>query len=144
MGRHSRCLEWMLFHVVQRFNLVVVRDRGAVESCEQHRLAHRLAVISGSVDTQRFFPNETPKKYDLILVARDIKEKQAHFFLELVAELRRTHPAVGAALVGDGPLTRDLQERARRFGIEWNVVFLGRDSYFDEFLEPPRRLPAVA
>jgi glycosyltransferase involved in cell wall biosynthesis len=126
LRRHSPVLEKLLYHVVRLFDVVVVRGRRAADFVEANALARQVLIVSGSVDADRFRPHERAKEYDLVLVARHIKEKQPHLLLDIVAHLRHTHPDVRAALVGDGPLTAELEAQARRLGIEQNVCFLGK------------------
>lgn len=126
LRRHSAILEKLLYHVVSLVDIVVVRGGRAEGFVRKHGLARQVAIVQGSVDTKRFCPNGRAKQYDLVLVARHIKEKQPHLFLETIEQLRRNRPAVRAALVGDGPLTEELKHQARRLGIEENVAFLGK------------------
>jgi len=138
LRRHSVLLEKMLFHVVRLFDVVVVRGRRAAAFVKEQHLARRIAVVSGSVDTERFCPNGSPKQYDLVLVARHIKEKQPHLFVELVHEIRKKQPSIRATMVGDGPLTEELKQLARTLGVEENIHFLGKLDRVEEVLASSR------
>lgn len=138
LKRPSRVLESMLYHLVRQFDLLVVRGGLAARFVREHRLARRVEIISGSVDESSFHPNGHAKCYDLVLVARHIKEKQPHFFIETVAALHRVGRPVRAVLVGEGPLTESLKMLVRELGIQEEVIFLGNVDNVSETLSASR------
>jgi glycosyltransferase involved in cell wall biosynthesis len=58
-------------------------------------------------------------------VGRFVRQKNQAFLLEILAEWAGRDPRAHLLLVGDGPLRAELQDRARRAGLEGRVVFAG-------------------
>ncbi len=81
--------------------------------------------ITGLVDLNDFFPAETEKPVDLIVVSRLAKDKNIHVFVDIVDSVRESKPDVKAAIVGDGPLMEDLVEYVRGKGLSENIDFRG-------------------
>jgi glycosyltransferase involved in cell wall biosynthesis len=88
--------------------------------------ADRIHVMSQKIDSQRFRPVPAGRRdYDLIITAQLIARKRVDRFLRIVADLRKRHPGVRAAILGDGPLRADLERLADTLGIRDHVEFLG-------------------
>lgn len=62
-----------------------------------------------------------------------IKRKRFDVFLDVAAEVLRVAPATKFVIAGDGPERTALEARARRLGIDSNVVFLGWQSDIANF-----------
>lgn len=58
-------------------------------------------------------------------VARLEAQKNPGMLLDILACARKTRPETGLLLVGEGPLERELRERAQALGLTDAVVFLG-------------------
>ncbi|MGH8543077.1 MAG: glycosyltransferase family 4 protein [Gammaproteobacteria bacterium] len=138
LRRPSRILERLVFHAVRQFDLVVVRGRSAREFVECKRLSRNCLIVTGSVDTERFSPDNALADYDLVCVSRLVPRKGLEFLLSLVAHLCVSSPGVRFALVGDGPLREALEAQTQALGIAANVCFLGRRSDVVEVLRRSR------
>ena len=58
-------------------------------------------------------------------VGRFSRQKNHAFLLEVLAALVQAYPQTRALLVGDGPLRRAMEDKAKSLGIERQVVFAG-------------------
>ncbi len=86
----------------------------------------RIHVMSQKIDARRFQPVPNDRRdYDLLITAQLIQRKRVDLFLRIVADLRKRHPNVRAAVLGDGPLRADLERMAGDLEIRDNVGFLG-------------------
>ena len=61
-------------------------------------------------------------------IARLVPQKNIHCFLEALARLRPAFPHLKGLIVGDGPLRRELQQKAEELGITETVTFSGESS----------------
>lgn len=118
-------IERLVFALARRFDLIVVRGSSAREFMTARRLARRICIVPGSVDAARLAPDGELRAYDLVSMGRLVAVKQPEQVLEVVARVRQRRPSVRAIVLGDGPLLSELQEQARRLGIEGNVEFAG-------------------
>ncbi len=125
LRRPSRTIEGMALAVVKLFDLVVVRGSKAKAFLAQHGIARSVAVITGSVPSQRPASNGR-RDIHLIFVGRLSPIKQVDRFVAIVGATKRMMPDVRAAIIGDGPLRMDLQAQASRLGLSENIEFLGQ------------------
>jgi glycosyltransferase involved in cell wall biosynthesis len=58
-------------------------------------------------------------------VGRFVEQKNHAFLLEVAAEVARREPGARLLLVGDGPLRRDVEARARRLNLDGRALFAG-------------------
>ena len=66
-----------------------------------------------------------PARPILVYVGRVAHEKNIGFLLEVLARVRKRVPEVTLVIAGDGPAKAALQRKARRLGLERNVLFIG-------------------
>lgn len=98
--------------------------------------AHRISVIPGGVDTERFHPasqrNQVrkllgwPEDCPIILCIRRMVQRMGiENLLEAFAKIAHTNPAPILVLGGKGPLREGLIQRAKQLGISRRVIFAG-------------------
>lgn len=75
------------------------------------------------LDLQTFKPQEVPKQYDVIFIARLARNKGIDFFLEVVRRARVT-----ALVVGDGPMLKWAKAKARREGLKVHFHGFAKDA----------------
>ncbi len=98
--------------------------------------AEKILVIHNGLDLSRFegrskaverarlgVPADAPV---VAVVANLIHYKGHRWFLEAWAEIAAQVPGAVALLAGDGPLRAELEDEARRLGVDRSVRFLGR------------------
>ncbi len=118
-------LERQLLNVVSRFDTVITMGRQAISIFRQYGVETDFHVVSGGIDTSRFYVATEPPQADLILVARLVPIKRIDLFLEVIRRVRETLPQVSAVIVGDGPLRQALEEKAAALHISESVRFVG-------------------
>ena len=126
LGRASPMLERWMLQIVDLFDAVIVRGSNARDFLSQRGVGREVAVITGSVDTDRFSPNGNCTKYDLVTVGRMVPVKRPMLFLEIVRSLAEYRPNTRAAMLGDGPLLEEMRSAALGMGIADRVDFLGK------------------
>jgi glycosyltransferase involved in cell wall biosynthesis len=135
LGRPSPTIERLLCHLVRLFDLVVVRGRRAREFLVKRRLSKACAIITGSVDTERFSPRGGTRDCDIVYVSRLVPHyKGLEYFMSIMASLVKIRPSVCAAIVGDGPLLDALQRTAGESGLTGNIKFLGGEANVPDVL----------
>jgi glycosyltransferase involved in cell wall biosynthesis len=87
--------------------------------------ATRVVAIPASVDEARLQPHYVLPTWDAITVAELIPRKRIADLIEAVAVLAPNWPKLKIAIAGTGPLLAELQDHARRLGVEAHVEFLG-------------------
>ena len=66
-------------------------------------------------------------KYLFCTVSRLSKEKNLHFFIDGLLELKnKIGDCFNTMVIGDGPLKKELEERVQRLGLHNNVTFIGK------------------
>jgi glycosyltransferase involved in cell wall biosynthesis len=100
---------------------------GAAGFLREHGVTAPIEVVPGGIDRSVFSRHRQPAEFDLVLVARLVPIKQIDVFIRVVALLQETR-AVTAAIVGDGPLRRALEQQAAAVGVGNAITFAGRQS----------------
>jgi glycosyltransferase involved in cell wall biosynthesis len=97
----------------------------------------KCVVVHNGIDLQRFSPSITPDgvraEFGLDdtaplvgTVARLSEERKGvNYFVDMAAEVARTHPRARFLVVGDGHLRRALEAQAQRLGVRDRVTFTG-------------------
>lgn len=100
-------------------------------------------VTHSSRDQERAAFGFKPDERVIGTLGRLAWKKGQEYFLEAAATILQTDPRVSFALVGDGPLRSQLEEKTRKLGIAPRVKFLGQRldsqamiSLFDIFVLP--------
>lgn len=126
LPRPIRLLEQLLFAFVRRSTAIVTMGTGARQEVVRRGIApERVRVIPASID-ERFRPSPNGDRlYGIVTTGSLILTKRVADIVEAVAELRRTRPALRAAVLGDGPLRPELQAHAERLGVADAIDFLG-------------------
>jgi glycosyltransferase involved in cell wall biosynthesis len=83
-------------------------------------------VIPVGIDTALFGSGNPERDIDITGAGNLIPLKQYDVFLEVIAALKISFPAIKAVLCGDGPEREKLKEKAALLGLENNVIFAGR------------------
>jgi L-malate glycosyltransferase len=126
LGRRSPLLERLLLAGARRATLVVTMgSRGREALLARGFEATRVVAIPASVDEGRLQSRRVPPTWDAITVAELIPRKRIADLIEAVALLAPDWPELRIAIAGTGPLLAELQEHARRLGVENHVEFLG-------------------
>jgi glycosyltransferase involved in cell wall biosynthesis len=125
--RPNKRLEKLYLEVLRRADVVVVVGSETKRYLASAGVADdRIHLMSSKIDPHRFHPVRAARcDYDLILTAQLIARKRVDLFLRIVADLRRRHPDVRAAILGEGALRGDLERLADTLGIGDRVDFLG-------------------
>jgi len=138
LGKPSRIRELLLYQVIRQFDCVVVRGRRTEKFVRQHSLSHNCLIVPGSVDCKKFSPNGAQIIYDLVTVGRLVPVKRIDRLLDILAEVINYRSDVRLAIVGDGPLMNDLQNRAKYLGLMHHVDFLRQRDDIAEILSKSR------
>lgn len=90
----------------------------------------KIRVVHYGVDLERFAPSECnvsgKQLFTIVSVARLVEKKGHRYLLEACNFLvRRGRSDFICKIIGDGPLRRELEELAYRFGLSDNVQFMG-------------------
>lgn len=92
----------------------------------------KFQVLPIFVDVEKIYDTEPisdlHKKYPqfefiVLLASRLTYEKNIRLALKALRQVVRRYRRVGLVIVGDGPLKKDLQLKARKWGLEKNVIF---------------------
>jgi glycosyltransferase involved in cell wall biosynthesis len=120
-------LERLYLKILRRADVVMVVGTETKKYLARHGVAaDRIHVMSQKIDSRRFLPVPGARRdYDLIITAQLIARKRVDLFLRLVADLRKRHPHIRAAVLGDGPLRAELERMADSLGLRNHVEFLG-------------------
>jgi glycosyltransferase involved in cell wall biosynthesis len=125
--RPRKHLERLYLAILRRTDFVMVVGSQTKKYLASHGVSpERIHFMSSKIDARRFRPtSRAHRDYDLILAARLIRLKRVDLFLRIVADLKLRHPHIRAAILGDGPLRRDLEQLAKSLGVGDHVEFLG-------------------
>jgi len=133
LGHPSRLIETMALAVVRLFDLVVVRGSKAKEFLAARDIDRSVVIITGGV--RNYLQSRTNgRDIHLIFVGRLSPGKQVDQFIKIVASIRHVIPNIHAAIVGEGPLKKDLQTYAEESELVQNIDFLGKRRDVESFL----------
>lgn len=118
-------IERMAVRVIRHFDLIVVRGNKGRAFLADYGIADNVVIITGSVKGV-LDPVQTDRSIDVVFVGRLNPIKQVDQFIEIVHRVSQTIPEVKAAIVGDGPLMKDLKSDVERRHLSGNVEFLGK------------------
>lgn len=124
---------WLL-KAVSSFDQIITMGNRAILFFQEKGIQTHFNVVSGAINTSKFFPSSEDKIFDLILVARLSPVKCIDLYLQVVNQLRLRFSTLSTAIVGDGPLLDELRYLSKKLGIEKNVVFLGHQKNVEEWL----------
>jgi glycosyltransferase involved in cell wall biosynthesis len=127
-------IERKLIRAVDEFDLVITMGKRAVDFFRKHGVKTNFKVVSGGLDTHRFFPNKTTPATDIIFIGRLSPIKRADLLLKAVKDVQRQNPNISVTIVGDGPLREFLGKMASEIGISENVSFIGHQKNVEEWL----------
>jgi glycosyltransferase involved in cell wall biosynthesis len=86
----------------------------------------KVTIIPNGVDTDYFHPPPSDaRENQVVFIGSLIPRKGVNYLIEAMPQVLRAVPNVQLVLVGDGPLRRELEEFARRRGLEGKVQFTG-------------------
>jgi glycosyltransferase involved in cell wall biosynthesis len=77
------------------------------------------------VNLQPFFPMESERHIDLVVVSRLTIDKNIDLFVDIVDLVKGANPSVSAAIIGDGFLKVELEEYVSKKGLTPNIRFYG-------------------
>jgi glycosyltransferase involved in cell wall biosynthesis len=87
------------------------------------RAAHLIPWGVDPTETPQHLPTERP--IDILGVGSLIPVKNWEKWLQCIAIVRKSEPAIRAELIGEGPLRKHLEKKAREFGLADTVRFTG-------------------
>jgi glycosyltransferase involved in cell wall biosynthesis len=73
------------------------------------------------------------KQKEVITVGRLVKNKGFHYVIDAFNELHKIDPDFRLVIIGGGPYKTTLMHKAKMFGIEKNIDFLGAISHSEHF-----------
>lgn len=137
-SRWPRALRWLYRRVYHRFDVVICQSRYMYDDLVRHcgLPADRGVVINNPLDIERvrslageappsapWGDGSGPEPLRLVAAGRLSHEKGFDILLDALALVRSRD--VELAVLGEGPLKEQLQEQARRLGLQHRVRFLG-------------------
>lgn len=127
LGRPSPRIERLALRLAKRFDGLIVRGRRAARFLHDCGVDAMVCVIPGSVrPATQTVRTHDERDLDLLWVGRLAEIKRPATFVEVVSRVARQRPGLKAALLGDGPLSDELDRRVREHRIESCVVMPGK------------------
>lgn len=125
------------------FDKIITVSTDIQNRLEQNYSSGKLITIHNAVDTERIRPSkssaEIRREFNIAgdtpiigAIGRMVPVKSYDTFLLMAKEILKSHPDTQFMLVGDGPLTDELQRSASDMGVAKSVIFAGfRDDVLD-------------
>lgn len=136
--KRTGVVEKYLEYFCRQCDLIIAPTPGIQNYLQKKDLGVPVQVMPTGIPDECFEPDinrvvELRKKYaaDYLFctVSRLAKEKNLMFQLEGIARLKKKLDARGKTfrhmIIGDGPIRKELEERARQLGIRQNLAFIG-------------------
>jgi glycosyltransferase involved in cell wall biosynthesis len=86
-------------------------------------------LVSSGIDPHIFGEPPASRDIDLMGAGSLIPLKQYHLLIEVVKALKNTFPDIKAAICGDGPERKNLEDKVAAYGLQHNIRFTGRLSH---------------
>jgi L-malate glycosyltransferase len=139
-GSDNLALQRELFRLVAQFDLILPMGTRAGSYLRRQGALCPIEVMSGGVSRGRVVGHDgfEGREFDVIFVGRLVRVKRVDVLLEASALVARRRPSLRVAIVGDGPLRKELEDQAGDLGLGRNVVFLGHRNDVAEWLRRAR------
>ena len=128
-GFHGRLAQSLKRRVAQDAAAMTVVSTVMLDEAKRINLRPpRLEVIPMGADLQvRFVPDAAvPRsRHELLFVGRLVEKKGLSHLLDAMPQVLRSHPETRLTIAGFGPLRGELENQARRLGIDGHVFFPG-------------------
>ena len=96
----------------------------------------RVTIINNAIDLQKFSFDEDKRKklrdelglqdcFVIGHVGRFMKQKNHDFLVDIFAEISKKQENARLALIGDGPLKQDIEDKVKSLGLDKKVIFTG-------------------
>lgn len=88
-------------------------------------------MLPNAIDLDRFSPavdRSNQERVQLVTVGRLDQNKNHHFLLRVIGELRKDLPGIHLEIIGAGPLQNQLEAGIQEFGLQQNVTLSGHSS----------------
>lgn len=118
-------VERRLLKIVEKSNMIVTMGTKAVDYFHDKGINTDFHVVSGGINTKRFYLAEEAPTIDLIMTGRLVPVKRIDVFLQALKLVTDKLPDVTAAIVGAGELHDGLHKLAADLGIDCNVSIVG-------------------
>ncbi len=139
MGNKDSLLEKILLKVVSSSRVFTVTGSVTRDFLISKGIdADKITILSSTIDVNRFFPQRSRKKYDLITMAELIPLKRIDVFLRVILRLIKDGLKVKAVILGDGLLRRELEGLSKELGLKDVVSFAGFDPGVERYLNASR------
>jgi glycosyltransferase involved in cell wall biosynthesis len=128
LKRHGWMFQKMNEKIARRATLVIVNKKRTVNFLTQIGFRKENVIryrFLNLIAASNFYPLETTKSYDLIVVSWLLPGKHIDLFIDIVDILKQQFPNITAAIVGDGALRETLEDYSKSKGLSENVKFLG-------------------
>lgn len=114
---YGRPVRWL----IRQFDAVTVP--GPTHRRRLHRSVgvprNRTAILANPINSEALSRSgDVVQSYDLLWVGRLTAEKRPVLFVDLVSALVERHPSIRAAILGDGPLSTEVNDRIAHHGLE--------------------------
>jgi len=104
-----------------------------------HGFSKPSVCIHRAIDTEKFLSAKSKSEYRkelnvlpddriLLLLGNLTRQKRPDRFLQILSEVKKTHPNIKAWIVGDGPLREETESLAKALLLTENISFLGYQS----------------
>lgn len=130
----DRVVERRLLRIISSFDAIITMGTRAVAFFRGQGIDTHFHVVSGGIDSHRFYAEEAPRSIDLILTGRLVPIKRMDVFLEAVQRVAERLPDVRVAIVGNGRLRTELEQMTGALGIGGNVTFAGHQDNVHDWL----------
>ncbi len=88
----------------------------------------KINVLHSTIDTDKFTPSDQEKDIDILFMGRFSPEKQIMLILDAVRRLLEGGHQINAAIVGYGPLEKELKNFVSEHGLEKFISFPGQQT----------------
>jgi L-malate glycosyltransferase len=127
-------VERRLLKIVSHFDTIITMGTSAISAFENKGIKSNYYVVSGGIDSGRFWPSSDPKEYDLIMTARLDPIKRVDIFLKSIQHIVKKIPEVKVVIVGGGELLDELKDLAIELDVDSNVYFVGHQDDVEHWL----------
>ena len=138
MGSPDPVVERRLVTAVANCDHVITMGTRAVEFFRKRGVRTGFHVVPGGIDSSRFSLTGERRTFDIVTVGRLVEVKRIDVYLRAIQLAARQIGQVDAAIVGDGPVRRDMENLAKVLGIAYMVHFPGRQTDISGWLNRSR------
>jgi glycosyltransferase involved in cell wall biosynthesis len=134
METADKVVEKRLLKIISMSDIIITMGTKAVDFFRDKGINADFHVVSGGIDSTRFYPIQKRPTTDLIWTGRLVEVKRIDVLLHTIKQVAHKFPELKTVIVGNGKLLDEMRSLSTELGINNNVNFIGHQNKIEDWL----------